>query len=210
MAIVIVLYLLLNITYVKVLGFDGVKESPLLAAAVGEQLFGTNGGRIASIILFISVLGFLNTSVMSNPRVYYAMAEDKTLPAIFKGKYQNTNTGIWIEFFVAVMLISIFALGSFEKIVNYVIFIDSISLATAGFAVFILRKNSRYIHRISIEKYLAKYNSCHIYSHIIICYLQYCSLRCRIRSLWFLNSDCRIAFVLWVEEVDEWRVKLLG
>ncbi|MBP9796566.1 MAG: amino acid permease [Chitinophagales bacterium] len=144
MAIVIVLYLLLNITYVKVLGFDGVKESPLLAAAVGEQLFGTNGGRIASIILFISVLGFLNTSVMSNPRVYYAMAEDKTLPAIFKKVNTKTQTQEFgLSFFVAVMLSSIFALGSFEKIVNYVIFIDSISLATAGFAVYILRRKTQ-------------------------------------------------------------------
>lgn len=141
MAIVIVLYLLLNITYVNVLGFEGVKESPLLAAAVGEQLFGTNGGRIASIILFISVLGFLNTSVMSNPRVYYAMAEDKTLPAIFKKVNPKTQVQEFgLCFFIAVMLVSVFALGSFEKIVNYVIFIDSISLATAGFAVFILRR----------------------------------------------------------------------
>lgn len=140
-SIVILLYLLLNITYVQVLGFDGVKNSPLLAAAVGEKLFGSSGAKIASILLFISVLGFLNTSVMSNPRVYYAMAEDKTLPAIFKKVNSKTQTQEFgLSFFVAVMLVSIFALGSFEKIVNYVIFIDSISLATAGFAVFILRR----------------------------------------------------------------------
>lgn len=143
MLIVILLYLFLNFTYVQVLGFETVKNSPLLASALAGAIFGDAGSKIASIVLFISVLGFLNTSVMSNPRVYYAMADDKILPPIFKKVNSKTQTQEFgLTFFVAVMLVSIFVLGSFEKIVNYVIFIDSLSLASAAFAVFILRKKS--------------------------------------------------------------------
>ncbi len=143
MTIVIILYMLLNITYVEVLGFDAVQKSPLLASALAGVIFGDAGSKIASVVLFISVLGFLNTSVMSNPRVYYAMADDKILPPIFKRVNSKTQTQEFgLTFFVAVMLISIFVLGSFEKIVNYVIFIDSLSLASAAFAIFILRKKS--------------------------------------------------------------------
>ncbi len=143
MLIVILLYLFLNITYVEVLGFETVQKSPLLASALAGSIFGEAGSKIASVVLFISVLGFLNTSVMSNPRVYYAMADDKILPPLFKKVNAKTQTQEFgLTFFVAVMLVSIFVLGSFEKIVNYVIFIDSLSLASAAFAVFILRRKS--------------------------------------------------------------------
>lgn len=143
MMIVIFLYLFLNFTYVQVLGFETVKNSPLLASALAGSIFGEAGSKIASVVLFISVLGFLNTSVMSNPRVYYAMADDKILPPIFKRVNTKTQTQEFgLSFFVCIMLVSIFALGSFEKIVNYVIFIDSLSLASAAFAIFILRKKT--------------------------------------------------------------------
>ena len=80
---------------------------------------------------------------MSNPRVYYAMAEDKILPPIFKKV--NTKTQVQefgLTFFISVMIASVFLLGSFENIVNYVLFIDSISLASAAAAIFILRRKS--------------------------------------------------------------------
>ena len=160
MLIVILLYLFLNFTYVQVLGFETVKNSPLLASALAGAIFGAAGSKIASIVLFISVLGFLNTSVMSNPRVYYAMADDKILPTIFKKVNSKTQTQEFgLTFFVAVMLVSIFVLGSFEKIVNYVIFIDSLSLASAAFAVFILRKKS-------LETY-AGFQLVHIWKYLV-------------------------------------------
>ena len=139
--IVIFLYLLLNITYVHILGFDGLAASTLPASGIAGVLFGNNGAAIVSVVLFVSVLGFLNTSFMSNPRVYYAMAEEKILPPVFKKINSRTQVQEFaLTFFVAVMIISLFTLGSFDRIVNYVIFIDSISLASAGASVFILRR----------------------------------------------------------------------
>lgn len=141
--IVIVLYLLVNFAYVQVLGFEQMKTAPLIAKDLAEALFGSTGATITSIIIFTSVLGFLNTSMMSNPRVYYAMAEDKVLPPIFNKV--NTKTQVQefgLTFFVTVMIASVFLLGSFEKIVSYVLFIDSISLACAAGALFIFRYRS--------------------------------------------------------------------
>ncbi len=143
LGIVIVLYLLLNITYVKVIGFEEMKTAPLIAKTLAEAVFGPIGATIISIVLFTSVLGFLNTSILSNPRVYYAMAEEKILPPVFKSV--NTKTQVQefgLTFFIAVMIASVYLLGSFEKIVNYVLFIDSISLASAAAAIFILRRKS--------------------------------------------------------------------
>ena len=143
MGIVIFLYLLLNFTYVQVIGFETMKTSPLIASTLAEIIFGPIGATIISIVLFTSVLGFLNTSVMSNPRVYYAMAEDKILPPVFLSVNPKTQVQQFgLTFFIGVMLLSVFLLGDFENIVNYVLFIDSISLASAAAAIFILRKKS--------------------------------------------------------------------
>jgi APA family basic amino acid/polyamine antiporter len=140
-SIVILLYMLINIAYVQVLGFEEMKTSPLIAQALAEAFFGSTGASIISIILFTSVLGFLNTSVMSNPRVYYAMAQENVLPKIFMKVNQKTQVQEFgLTFFVAVMIASVYLLGNFENIVNYVLFIDSISLASAAAALFILRK----------------------------------------------------------------------
>lgn len=144
LGIVIALYLFINFTYVQVIGFEQMKTSPLIAKTLAEAIFGPIGATIISIVLFTSVMGFLNTSIMSNPRVYYAMAEEKILPPIFKSVNQKTQVQEFgLTFFIAVMIASVYLLGSFEKIVNYVLFIDSISLASAAAAIFIIRKKSQ-------------------------------------------------------------------
>ena len=142
--IVIVLYLVINFAYFSVLGFDKVQHSKLLAAELAGSFFGPIGYTLACLAIFISVLGFINTSLMSNPRIYYAMAEDKILPAHFKKINEKTMTQEFgLTFFVALMLISLFLLGTFDKIVNYVMFIDSLSLVSAAGTIFIFRKRAK-------------------------------------------------------------------
>ena len=142
--IVIVLYLIINFAYFSVLGFERVQNSKLLAAELAGSFFGPVGYTLASMAIFISVLGFINTSLMSNPRIYYAMAEDNILPPVFKKLNERTMTQEFgLSFFVALMLISLFLLGTFEKIVNYVMFIDSLSLVSAAGTIFIFRNRSK-------------------------------------------------------------------
>jgi APA family basic amino acid/polyamine antiporter len=141
--IVIILYLTINFAYYSVLGFNGMQNSKLLAAELAKAFFGESGYAITCVVIFISVLGFINTSLMYNPRVYYAMADDKILPEIFKRVNSKTMTQEFsLSFFVALMLLSLFLLGTFEKIVNYVMFIDSISMASAAGTIFIFRKRA--------------------------------------------------------------------
>jgi len=144
MGIVIAMYLAINVAYCTVLGFSAVQHSKLLASELAGAFFGQRGYMIASLAIFISVLGFMNTSLMSNPRVYYAMAEDKILPDIFKRINDRTMTQEFgLSFFVALMIISLFLLGTFEKIVNYVMFIDSLSMVSAAGTIFIFRRRAR-------------------------------------------------------------------
>ncbi len=147
-AVIVFLYLTLNYAYFHVLGFEGIRGSKLLAAELGKALFGEFGYKITSVLLFISIIGFLNATIMSNPRMYYAMAEDKVLPAIFKkvnGKTQVQEFAL--TFFILLVFAAYFFAKTFENILNYVMFIDTLSLATAAFALFILR------HKMKGEEY---------------------------------------------------------
>lgn len=139
-----VLYLLLNIAYIRVLGFNGVTQSKLLAAELAQSFMGTIGFKFTVAAIFISVCGYMNASIMSNPRVYYAMAEDGMLPGIFKKINEKTQAQEFaLVFFISWILLSLFMLETFDKILNYVMFMDSIALAAAGASVFLLRKKAK-------------------------------------------------------------------
>lgn len=144
MAIILMLYLLVNFSYVTVLGFEGLKNSPALAAAMVGVIFGKAAFAIVSIVMFLAVLAYVNASLLSNPRVYYAMAEEHVLPSIFKRVNEKTQTQeIALTTYVAIILVFLIFLSSFQKILNYVMFFDSMGLIAACAAVFILRRRAR-------------------------------------------------------------------
>ena len=143
MGIVLALYLLVNFSYVHVLGFEGLKNSPALAAQMTGLIFGSSAAVIVSVIMFLAVLAYVNASLLSNPRVYYAMAEENVLPLAFKKVNEKTQTQeIALTAYVAIIVVFLFTLSSFQKILNYVMFFDSIGLIAACAAVFILRKGA--------------------------------------------------------------------
>jgi APA family basic amino acid/polyamine antiporter len=94
--------------------------------------------------MFLSVMAYVNASIMSNPRVYYAMAEDKVLPPIFKRVNSRTQVQEFaVSVFVAFIVLTLFFSSSFTQVLSYVMFFDSISLITASAAIFVLRHRAK-------------------------------------------------------------------
>ncbi|RYF83442.1 MAG: amino acid permease, partial [Chitinophagaceae bacterium] len=81
--VIILLYVLINYAYVQVIGFEELKTSSNIAAIMASKVFGAQAERILSVLLFLGVLAYVNAVLLSNPRVMYAMGEDKILPAAF-------------------------------------------------------------------------------------------------------------------------------
>jgi APA family basic amino acid/polyamine antiporter len=142
--VIIFLYVAVNFAYLKVLGLGGLQQTPTLAAKMMGVLFGSAGYKIMSVLLFFGVLAFVNVNVLSNPRVYYAMAEDGILPPIFKKVNPKTQVQEFgMSVFVALTLVVLFFVGSFATLLKYVMFFDTIGLSLAALTVFILRKRAR-------------------------------------------------------------------
>ncbi|HUF25651.1 MAG TPA: amino acid permease [Gemmatimonadaceae bacterium] len=75
--LVIGIYLLVNIAYLAVLGIEGMRGSPLVAAEVASQLIGPAGVIFVSLTVMVSTFGTLNGVLLTNPRIFFALAADK-------------------------------------------------------------------------------------------------------------------------------------
>jgi basic amino acid/polyamine antiporter, APA family len=140
MLTVLGLYLLLNFAYQRVLGIGGIAGSKLVAAALSRATFGSSGEVLISIAVFLSAAGFVNATIMQMPRSFYAIAQDGVLPRAFLRVNPDTQVQeVGLLFFGVSMLLPAFLLGSFEKLLNYVIFVDTLTLAVVASTLFVLR-----------------------------------------------------------------------
>ncbi len=152
-AIIIILYLTINYAYIKVIGFENLKDTKNIAAVMASKVFGINAERILSGFLFLSVLAYVNVLLMSNPRVMFAMSEDKILPPLF-GK-RNTKTDVLttsLTTFAILCIFIVFWAKEFDKILSFTIFLDCFGMVLSAATIFILRKKTKYLDDTGIYK----------------------------------------------------------
>lgn len=139
--IVVSLYLLINVAYIDVIGFDKMKNASAIGALLCEAWFGPFGAKVFDALMFLSVLAYVNILLMSNPRVMYAMSIDKVFPKIFS--YTSPKTGALVTglatFSLITVIITFFGKGV-DNILNFTMFLDSIGMSTSAATLFILRK----------------------------------------------------------------------
>lgn len=156
-AAVLFLYLTINYAYYRVLGFEGIQQTPSLPAALAKVFFGEWGFRLTSGLLFVSVLTFINSVMIYNPRIYFAMADDGVLPAIFKRTNPKTDVQVFaLTVFVGFLVMILWFADSFRELLNYVMVFDSIGMVTSAATIFLLRKrqsnNEDEIYKIGFGK----------------------------------------------------------
>ncbi len=152
-AIIISLYLLANFSYYTIVGFNQMKQENEIAYVLINKIFGTQGANIFSFFLFFGVLAYVNALLMSNPRVMYAMSEEGTLPGIF-GKQSDKNNvlGVSLSVFTAMCMVILFFAQTFDKILNFTIFLDCFGMVASSATLFILRKRTKHLDGTGIYK----------------------------------------------------------
>lgn len=139
---VTLVYILTSGVFLYLVPLDRVTSGETFAAQAGEALFGRSGGAIFSAIVVISVLGSLAAVVMSAPRVYYAMARDGVFfnaIAELQPRFGTPARAILVEAAMASLLA---ALGTFNQIVAYFVFVTVIFIAMTVGSVFTVRGQS--------------------------------------------------------------------
>lgn len=140
-AIIVTLYLAVNAAYVHVIGFEQLKTTTSIAAIMAGAVLGPVGTNVISALLFLAVLVYVNAILLSNPRVMAAMSEDGSLPAMFARKHARTGVHTMALTIFTIMSIATFSMmQTFDAILNYSIFMDTIGIATSAATIFVLRK----------------------------------------------------------------------
>ncbi|MGR3741807.1 APC family permease [Companilactobacillus sp. DQM5] len=140
-AIVMVVYLLVNGVFYWIAPVSHVAGNMNIASDVSKVIFGDMGGKIITIGILISVYGGLNGYIMTGMRIPYIMGQKKELP--FSNKLSKLNkagvpyvAGI-VQFVIAfVMMLS----GQFDAITNMLIFVIWLFYTMSFVAVIKLRK----------------------------------------------------------------------
>lgn len=149
--VIIALYLAVNFSYYKLIGFEDLKNSKGIAAIIAEKLFGPAGRYAFSILLFIAVLAYVNVLLLSNPRVMYAMSQDGILPSAFQKKDEKKDVlTVSLTVFAAICIIVLFFADTFDAILSFTIFLDSIGMAFSAGTIFILRKRTAHLNNTGI------------------------------------------------------------
>jgi len=151
LVIIVALYLILNYVYVQVIGFEELKSAESIAAILASKIFGPAGFTILSFIIFFSVMGYVNVNLLSNPRAMYAMGEEGALPKVFSRMNRKTEVfTLSLTVFTVIAVVIIFYAKTFEKILNYTIFLESISMASSAATIFMLRKKTAHLDKKTI------------------------------------------------------------
>ncbi len=137
---VIVLYVGVNFVCVRVLGAEGLAATTAPASDVMRAALGEAGARLIAAGIAISTLGFLSQSMLTAPRVYYAMAEDGLF--FRRVAWLDPRTQVPV---VAIALQGVFALviavsGRYDQILDYVVSVDQLFFAVSASCLFALRR----------------------------------------------------------------------
>jgi APA family basic amino acid/polyamine antiporter len=139
---VIVLYLLVNWTALRVLGPGGLAATNTPASDILRLAMGPFGARLIAVFVALSTLGFLSNQILTSPRIYYAMANDGLFfrqVAWLHPKSRVPIVSIALQAVIAVVILVIWG-ESYGNILNYVTSMDFIFFALAAGALFVFRK----------------------------------------------------------------------
>jgi len=138
-AIVVAVYLLANLAYLRVLGVAGLGTSTAPAADTMTAVLGPVGGKIIATGIALSTFGFLNLVILVTPRVLQAMAADGVFfrrLAVLHPVHQTPSAAIVaLALFAVVLTLT----GTFRQLVDYVTFGDWLFFASAVATLYVYR-----------------------------------------------------------------------
>ena len=139
-AAVVGLYLAVNLACLRVLGPAGLDATTTPASDVMRIALGERGAQWIAVGIAISTLGFLSQSMLTGPRVYYAMARDRLF---FKsvGKLSRRSRAPVVAIVLqGIAAIVIACSGTYGEILNFAVTVDFIFFGMTAASLFILRR----------------------------------------------------------------------
>jgi APA family basic amino acid/polyamine antiporter len=139
---IILVYLLINFAYIYLVPLSEMAASPLVAATAAERipLFAGAGGAVVSGVVMVSCLGGLTGSMMTGPRIFFAMADRglffRTVARV-SPRFQSPSVAIWLATGLGVVYV---LFNDFQQLADKFILGIWPFYTLAVAAVFVLRR----------------------------------------------------------------------
>lgn len=137
---VIAIYLLANFAYLHLLDIRQIAGSKLVAADTAYRVVGETGVKLVSIAVMISAFGTLNGSMMTGPRIFFAMADDglffKKIAAVHP-RFKTPHVAISLAAVLAIIFVMV---RSFEQLADAFVLAIWPFYAGGAAAVYTLRR----------------------------------------------------------------------
>jgi APA family basic amino acid/polyamine antiporter len=138
--IVVTVYLLANVAYLRALGLGGLAASTAPAADTMEALLGPRGRTFISLGIVVSTFGFLNLVILASPRVYQAMAADGLFPPAFARLHPRFRTPVAALVAQAAWALVLLHSGTYGDLLDWVVFADWITFGAVAATLLVLRR----------------------------------------------------------------------
>ncbi|MDO6296619.1 APC family permease [Enterococcus gallinarum] len=149
LSFVTLVYLLINLVFLKTLPLEQIAGNLNSASETALQLFGDFGGKLVTIGILISVYGALNGYTMTGLRVPYAMALENEVPfsSTFVKLTNKTKAPYAAVFFQLAIACLMMLLGSFDLLTDMLIFVMWFFSVLLFVGVILLRKKAPELNR---------------------------------------------------------------
>ena len=140
---VVAAYVLVSAVFVYLIPPESVTSDHTFVAQAGAILFGRSGANLLAGAVVLCIVGGMAAMIMLCPRVYYAMARDGVfLPAVAKlhPVFGTPWRAIGIQGIMTSLLI---ALGAFEQIIAYFLFVAVLFIGLTVCTLFVFRRRDR-------------------------------------------------------------------
>jgi APA family basic amino acid/polyamine antiporter len=139
-AAVMVLYILLNLVYVRALPIGAMAQTPRIGETAAAVLFGPGAARLVSLAVLVSTFGCISSTILYSSRIYLPMAADglffPSLAAV-DPRFRTPVRCLWAQTAWTVLLT---LTGTYEQLYTYVIFASVVFHAATAAAVFVFRR----------------------------------------------------------------------
>ena len=138
-AVVIIIYLLVNVALVYVLPMSQLAGSKFAGGDALSLIFGERSGQIMTTLALLSIIGIINAYLMAVPRILFALGRD----GLFTSKAAQVNKGgtpVFALITTSLFAIVFTALGSFETLLATSQFLGLVIIILLIVALFILRR----------------------------------------------------------------------
>ena len=143
---VIALYVGVTFACVAVLGPAGLAATSTPASDVMRRVLGTKGAAFMAVGIGISTLGFLSQSVLTYPRVFFAMAADGLFPGGVSRVHPRTQVPVVAILLASLLTVAVILAGHYDAILVYVESMDGLFFGLTALTLFVFRHRQKAEH----------------------------------------------------------------